>query len=234
MLQVLGTDGLLVVPSFTYTIPLFDPQRTPAATGAISEAARAWPGAVRSLHPTHSVVAIGGRAAQLCEGHEQTGALSHDSPLARAAAWSGQVLLAGVGHRANSTIHIGEAKAPAPYLQAAPAAPAPQHAQLTTREGVITVALTEPPGCSRAFGALEGPLRAGGKVSDGLLGAALTQLVSGAAVIATTIATLQHDATALLCTNLHCTACNRARACCPGPGSNAMGSASRGNSTSIL
>ena len=50
--------------------PLFSLNSTPSAMGAVSERFRQLPGAVRSLHPTHSIAARGPDAEWLVEGHE--------------------------------------------------------------------------------------------------------------------------------------------------------------------
>ena len=59
LLDVLGPDGLLAAPVYTYWTQRFDPAADPGQTGRIAEAIRRWPGAVRSWHPSHSVAAIG-------------------------------------------------------------------------------------------------------------------------------------------------------------------------------
>lgn len=50
--------------------PLYDPRRTPSRSGLLSEVLRQYPGAVRSLHPTHPCVAVGPDAEALIEGSE--------------------------------------------------------------------------------------------------------------------------------------------------------------------
>ena len=51
---------------------VYDPRRTPSASGALSEALRNFPGAVRSLHPTHPCAAVGPEARLLIEGSEDS------------------------------------------------------------------------------------------------------------------------------------------------------------------
>ncbi len=51
---------------------VYDPRRTPSASGALSEALRLFPGAIRSLHPTHPCAAVGPDARQLIEGSENS------------------------------------------------------------------------------------------------------------------------------------------------------------------
>ena len=199
LLGAVGPDGLVAMPTFTYDNETFDAD-TPSRTGALAEAFRRRPDAVRSDHPTHSVAAVGPDAAELVACHSRAGAVGVGSPLDRLASAGGLVLLAGVGHVANTTVHVGEVHAAAPYLDI-PFDPSwPAYGQ------------TSFAGCSRAFGAIERPLRERGAIRDVKVGAAISQLVPGSAVIEATMALLAHDPAALLCTDPGCFRCSRARA----------------------
>ena len=59
---------------------------------------------------------------------------------------------------------------------------------------------------------IERPLRERGAIQDVKVGAAISQLVPGSAVIEVTVALLAHDPAALLCTDPGCFRCSRARA----------------------
>lgn len=198
LLDAVGAEGLVVMPTFTYDNENFAPDM-PSRTGALAEVFRRRPDALRSLHPTYSVAAIGAGAAELLERHERTGATAVDSPLDRLAGSGGLVLLLGVGQTSNTTAHVGEFHADAPYLDIPfdPAWPTHGHDRF--------------PGCSRAFGALERPLRERGAIRDGMVGRALAQLLPGSAVIEETVALLRADPVALLCTDPGCYRCSRAR-----------------------
>jgi aminoglycoside N3'-acetyltransferase len=50
----------------------FDIEKTPTVTGVIPEAFRQFSGVLRSLHPSHSVTALGNHAAAFLEGHEES------------------------------------------------------------------------------------------------------------------------------------------------------------------
>ncbi len=66
--EVLGTDGTLIVPTFTYSFPdgsHFDPDTTASTCGAFTEFVRCLPDARRSTDPNVSVSAIGARADEL-------------------------------------------------------------------------------------------------------------------------------------------------------------------------
>jgi len=199
LLEAVGPDGLVVVPTFTYDNESFDPAATPGRTGALSEELRSRPGAIRSLHPTYAVAAIGAGAAELCAGHELVAATAADSPLDRLAESGGLVLLLGVDQTANTTVHVGEFRADAPYLDIPfdPAWPTGPYDRF--------------PGCSRGFGILERPLRERRGIRDGLVGRARAQLMPGRAVIEETVALVRSDPAALLCSDPACYHCSRAR-----------------------
>ena len=142
LLDALGPDGTLVVPTHTSDnsdpahwshpavpeawwpvirahMPAFDPLRTPVrGLGAIPELARTWPGAVRSDHPQDSFAALGPQAASITAGHALDSGLGERSPLARIHDLDGDVLLLGVGHGANTSMHLAEYRVPAPKREA--------------------------------------------------------------------------------------------------------------------
>ena len=77
LLDILGPEGTLVSLAFTdsYFARRADPDKpftaaTPTYAGALPQGMLAWPGALRSSHPTCSYVAIGRHAAALVEGHD--------------------------------------------------------------------------------------------------------------------------------------------------------------------
>jgi aminoglycoside 3-N-acetyltransferase len=212
LIACIGPEGLLVMPTFTYGGDTFDPNRSPSRTGMLTEVFRQRPGVVRSNHPTHSIAAWGRGAASVCADHERVPALGVDSPLDRTARSGGTILLLGVGHNSNSTVHVGEAHARVPYLDI-PFSPdrTPRAKIVRGEETVREVQLKEQPGCSRAFGYMEAALRRKGAVRDGKVGMALVQWMSGQAVIDCTVQVLKEDPAALLCTDPGCYRCSRAR-----------------------
>jgi aminoglycoside 3-N-acetyltransferase len=138
LLDVLGPDGTLVVPTHTPDntdpagwqhppvprdwwpiiragAPGFDPDRTPSRwMGRVAETVRTWPGAVRSGHPHVSFAAVGPRAAEITAGHRVDDALGDSSPLGAVYRLAGKVLLLGCGHDANTSLHLAEWRQPSP------------------------------------------------------------------------------------------------------------------------
>jgi aminoglycoside 3-N-acetyltransferase len=210
-LDVLGPDGLLAVPTFTYTTRRFDPQTEMSLTGGMTNALRLRPNAVRSWHPTHSVAAVGDGAAEIVADHHLKGGLDIDTPLDRIAQSGGWVLMLGATQITNSTVHVGEAHAHIPHMDVGFSPDFVRDAVVVLDDREIPVTLHNPPGCSRAFGAIEGPLRAMDAISDGTVGRAFTQLMRGADVIQATVDTLAHDPGALLCTDPRCYRCQQSR-----------------------
>src|SRR5699024_2708495 len=80
-------DGLLVFPTHTWAHineeqPKFYVEETPTNIGILTELFRKRPDVVRSLHPTHSVAALGNGAEEFVAGDEQ-----FDTPIARGSSW---------------------------------------------------------------------------------------------------------------------------------------------------
>jgi aminoglycoside 3-N-acetyltransferase len=80
--------------------------------GRIPERVRTWPGALRSVHPEASVVAVGPRAEWLTAPHED--GYGAGSPFARLVAAGGAVLMLGAPLETATLLHHAEAIARAP------------------------------------------------------------------------------------------------------------------------
>ena len=135
LLEVVGPDGTLVMPTHSGSLtdpkgwvnppvppswwqdirdsmPAYDPALTPTRVmGAIVECFRHVPGVQRSHHPCNSFAAIGPAAADIVGDHQIAFGLGDGSPLARVYEANGQVLLLGVGHANNTSLHLAESRA---------------------------------------------------------------------------------------------------------------------------
>ncbi|MEU4369154.1 aminoglycoside N(3)-acetyltransferase [Micromonospora chersina] len=139
--DVLGPAGTVVVPTHTPEnsdpagwnnppvpadwwpvirdeMPGFDPAVTPSRfMGTFAELVRTSPGARRSDHPFVSFAALGPAAARIVDGHARADMLGEGSPLARLYDRDADVLLLGVDHGSNTSLHLAEYRQPAPPRQ---------------------------------------------------------------------------------------------------------------------
>jgi aminoglycoside 3-N-acetyltransferase len=142
LVDALSPEGTLVVPTHTPDnsdpsgwrnppvpvewwpvirahMPGFDPVLTPSRwMGRVSEVVRSWPGARRSTHPHVSFAALGPRAEEITAGHALDEMLGERSPLARVYDLDGDVLLLGVGHDSNTSLHLAEYRVARPLRAA--------------------------------------------------------------------------------------------------------------------
>ncbi|HEX6096852.1 MAG TPA: AAC(3) family N-acetyltransferase [Thermoanaerobaculia bacterium] len=107
--DVLGPDGTLVMPSMSDDDDHpFDVAKTPCrGMGIVAETFRQLPGVLRTDNP-HAFAAIGPRAAEITRPQPVEIPHGLDSPVGRVYELDGQVLLLGVGHDANTTVHLAE------------------------------------------------------------------------------------------------------------------------------
>ena len=119
LLQALGPEGTLVVPTFTYPTAgepefVFDLAHTPSQMGAISEAARRRPQAHRSIHLAHSIAAIGPLAQTITTSGGASGWDAH-SPMRQVFDRNGRYLLLGVPYQNLTAMHLCEVWLELPY-----------------------------------------------------------------------------------------------------------------------
>lgn len=132
LLEVLGPEGTLVVPTHSGELsdpgrwehppvpeawwdtirdhmPAFDPRLTATRDmGAVPDTVRHLPGALRSDHPAYSFSAFGPAADVVTGGHVLSDGLGEKSPLARLYDMDADVLLLGVGHVSDTSLHLAE------------------------------------------------------------------------------------------------------------------------------
>jgi aminoglycoside 3-N-acetyltransferase len=130
LLTAVGPAGTLCMPTLTFgrygprhPPPLFDPVEARGRVGRIPERFRTRAGVLRSLHPTHSVAALGPRAEELLAGHDLSATpCGPESPWGRLALLRGHVLLLGVG-MSNCTMFHGPEEVAEPEARCTPATP---------------------------------------------------------------------------------------------------------------
>lgn len=205
LLDAVGERGTVLFPTLTGSEldgpghpPHMDVRSTPCWTGAIPETARKRPDAVRSLHPTHSVVALGSGARQFTEGHERVETpCGLGSPYTRLMDAGGSILLlGGVTHSSNTSLHAIEELAGVPY-----------HLQPETTDGVVI----DSSGnrylvrnrlhlwrWERDFPRVHAVLEPHGAVRSGRVGASISTLVPAARLQALLLPVLRDDPLYLL------------------------------------
>lgn len=212
LLRVLGRRGNLMLPTFNYLVKegeVFDPAQTPGLTGIITEVGRKFPGAVRSLNPTHSVAVLGPDAEALTRDHLSVRAAGIGGPTDRLAKRGGKVLLLGVGHISNSMIHVGEEYAGVPK---APWDFGLPMFNIRMPDGSVIQHQHDTSGsCSTAFGAAECPLRQRNQICDLRVGTSKWQIMLAQDVIDNVCEMIRQKPDVLLCTNPNCTPCTGAR-----------------------
>jgi len=87
----------------------FDVRTAKNAMGVVSQVIGRQPGSIRSLHPTHSAIAIGKDAAFYTADHEKDPTpFGANSPYAKLVRRRGQILLIGVTVNSTTTFHVHE------------------------------------------------------------------------------------------------------------------------------
>ena len=122
LLERLGTDGTLMMPTFTYSYvsyshrTAYDPKTTVGVeNGILSETFRMMPDVIRSNNPTYSVAAFGRFAQELTFGSLDNAGLGHGSSYETALKLGAKILLLNVSNNRNSMLHYAEIASGVPY-----------------------------------------------------------------------------------------------------------------------
>jgi len=87
----------------------FDVRTATNAMGAIANIVMRQPGCLRSVHPSHSTLALGAKAAHYVEGHERDATpFGPHSPFRKLTENRGQILMFGVGLNSVTCFHVYE------------------------------------------------------------------------------------------------------------------------------
>ncbi len=211
LVQTVGPNGTLVMPSWPDDACVqFDPTSTPAATDLGVVAQHFWqrPGVIRTTH-VHAFSALGPKAQFILSGPLPIPPHIPASPVGRVHEVDGKVLLLGVNHDADTTIHLAEVIAGVRYGR-------PKSCVATVEGRPVRIEYLENDHCCDRFKLVDDWLREAGAQSEGVVGYApsrlaratdIVSLVSGR--LAQTPLLFLHDPSS------GCRQCNEARANIP-------------------
>jgi aminoglycoside 3-N-acetyltransferase len=190
--EAIGPDGTLVIPSMSDDDDHpFDPKATPClGMGIVADTFWRLPGVLRSDSP-HAFAAAGPHAARITAPHPIDVPHGLDSPVGRVWELDGQVLLLGVGHDANATIHLAENLAGVRYRR---------RKYLTDLEDGKPTRFdyAEIDHCTEKFVLLDGWLEEKGQQRTGIVGYATARLAQSRDIVDTVVERLRRDETLFL------------------------------------
>jgi aminoglycoside N3'-acetyltransferase len=207
-----GPSGTLVMLSYTGDADaVFDPLRTPASAdlGVVADTFWRLPGVLRSSHP-EAFAARGPLAAQIVDGPLPLPPHRYESPIGRVYDLDGQVLLLGVGHEADTSLHLAEMLAGVPYR-------VPKHCTVLHDGRPLRIDYGENDHCCELFALADDWLRASGLQSEGPVGNAHARLFRARDVVRLAVEHLTRDPLLFLHpAEAACEECDAARATCSG------------------
>jgi aminoglycoside 3-N-acetyltransferase len=116
--EKVGGNGTLLFPAFPITSTMFEllssgytfnSLKTPSRMGTLTEVALNVEGRYRSIHPSHSVVAIGAKGAEfVADHHLSRHPFDEKSPFWKLTKHNGKILLVGVGLNSVTSFHVIE------------------------------------------------------------------------------------------------------------------------------
>jgi aminoglycoside N3'-acetyltransferase len=209
--RALGPGGTLVMPSWTGDgDEPFDRERTPAAAdlGVVAETFRRMPGVLRSEHP-FPFAAAGPHAAEVVSGPLPIPPHAPGSPVGRVHELDGQILLLGVGHDGNTTLHLAELLADVPYR-------VPSHITVVQEGRPVRLEYGENDHCCRRFDLADEWLRPPGLQAEGPVGHAHARLLRSRDVVREALVRLAINPLIFLhAATEGCEECDAARATVP-------------------
>jgi aminoglycoside N3'-acetyltransferase len=183
-----GSAGTIVMPSWGDDDDrAFDPTKTAASADLGVTADTFWrlAAARRSDHP-FAFAALGPAAAKVTADPLPLPPHCLQSPIGRVYELDGQILLLGVGHDANTTIHLAEILADVPYR-------VPKHCTVMRDAQPVRIDYQENDHCCERFALVDEWLRARGLQQEGPVGQARARLARSRDVVNTVREELARD-----------------------------------------
>ena len=190
--EAIGPDGTLVMPSMTDDDDHpFDALNTPClGMGVTADTFWRLPVVLRSDSP-HAFAAVGPRAERITSPHPIEPPHGTDSPVGRVLELAGHVLLLGVGHDANTTVHLAELLAGVRYRRR-------KYVTVLNEGALLRLEYEEIDHCCERFALVESWLKERRLQRRGIVGHAEARLVSARAVVDVVVEHLRVDDTVFL------------------------------------
>jgi aminoglycoside N3'-acetyltransferase len=170
---------------------VFDPAATPCHDlGIVADSFWRMPGVVRSDNP-HAFAAIGPLAERIVAQHPVDVPHGLDSPVGRVYELDGQILLLGVDHTANTTIHLAESLAGVRYRRS-------KHLTVLRDGSPTRVDYAEIDHCCEKFTLVAGWLDERGLQRAGKVGHAYALFARSRDIVAVVAERLKQDETTFL------------------------------------
>jgi aminoglycoside 3-N-acetyltransferase len=211
MLETLGSNGTLLMNTFTRTFPLSmipsdfisDRRTTPVWTGLVPETLRKRKDSTRSPHPSFSVTAIGKLAQHLTKDHNENSNLF--MPYSRLAEAGGKYLCIGLGNRLVAIRH--EAQRLAGLFNLVHQWRGVKYKDF---EGKVMIYIYNSLPCIRKLPELVPTLEKTGIVKTGKVGMARSVLAPAKELLQAMAEMLERDPTLNLCDDILCLWCREA------------------------
>lgn len=166
------------VETIRETRPAYRLEVTPTrGMGAIAECFRSYPDVLRSEHPIYSFAAWGADADEIVGDHGFDRGLGENSPLARVYDHDGDVLLLGVDHDRNTSLHLAEYRTNLEVEKVVSEAPVLEDGQRTA------VQIEDIETDSDDFAELGADFENDVGITEGAVGAATAKLIAQRAIV---------------------------------------------------
>ena len=205
--DALGPNGTLGMPSWSGDddVP-FDPLASPAASdlGVVANTFWRLPGVIRSDH-LQSFAAVGPHAELITADPLPLPPHIPESPVGRVYDLNGQVLLLGVGHDVDTTLHLAELLAGVPYR-------VPRYCTVLRDGRPMRIEYGENDHCCARFAFADEWLRERGLQTEGQVGHAPARLARSRDIVKVTLERLARDPLLFLHSpDAGCAECDEAR-----------------------
>ena len=190
--MALGEAGTLVMPSMSYDDDHpFDKNQSPCPEmGIVADIFWRLPGVMRSEN-NHAFAAAGPEAERILAPHPIDVPHGLNSPVGRVYELDGQVLLLGVGHDSNTTVHLAENLAGVRYRR-------PKYITLLKEGRPVRFDYREVDHCCQNFALVDGWLEGRGQQRRGKVGHAEARLMRSRDVVSVVTEHLVQDETIFL------------------------------------